>query len=77
MASWEAGRTYDEPAEFVDSIPFTETREYVQVVMRNGAIYRQVYAPESIPRNASGKVADLQDSAEPKTVSAKQKRGKR
>jgi soluble lytic murein transglycosylase len=54
VASWEAGRTYDEPAEFVESIPFTETREYVQVVMRNGAIYRAVYSQPAAGGAAKG-----------------------
>ena len=29
--------------EFVESIPFTETREYVQAIMRNASVYRQLY----------------------------------
>lgn len=41
--SWQAGRTYREPAEFVETIPFTETREYVQIVLRNREIYRSLY----------------------------------
>ena len=32
-----------DPAEFVESIPFTETRTYVQAVLRNRAIYRILY----------------------------------
>jgi soluble lytic murein transglycosylase len=36
-------RTYREPAEFVESIPFTETREYVQAVLRNADVYRRLY----------------------------------
>ncbi len=43
VAAWEDGRTYEEPAEFVESIPFTETRDYVQIVMRNSAMYRALY----------------------------------
>jgi peptidoglycan lytic transglycosylase len=43
VAAWEDGRTYAEPAEFVESIPFTETRDYVQIVMRNSAMYRALY----------------------------------
>jgi len=43
LAQWKAERTYDEIAEFVESIPFTETREYVQIVVRNAAMYRQLY----------------------------------
>ena len=43
VAQWTANQTYREPAEFVDSIPFTQTREYVEVVARNAAIYRRLY----------------------------------
>jgi soluble lytic murein transglycosylase len=43
VAQWTAGRTYSEPAEFVETIPFAETREYVQIVMRNRLIYRHLY----------------------------------
>ncbi len=42
---WTAGQNYNEAAEFVESIPFTETREYVQIVIRNAVVYRQVYGP--------------------------------
>lgn len=40
---WKAERNYDEIAEFVESIPFTETREYVQIVLRNATMYRKIY----------------------------------
>ena len=43
VTSWTAGQSYREIAEFVDSIPFTETREYVEIVTRNADIYRQLY----------------------------------
>ncbi len=46
VAAWQAGQTYEETAEFVESIPFTETREYVQIVMRNAEIYRKLYGGE-------------------------------
>ena len=42
-AEWQTWRTYREPAEFVESIPFTETRDYVQAVLRNADIYRRIY----------------------------------
>jgi len=42
-AEWLAWNTYREPAEFVETIPFTETREYVQAVLRNADIYRRLY----------------------------------
>jgi soluble lytic murein transglycosylase len=42
-AEWQSWNEYREPAEFVESIPFTETRDYVQAVMRNADIYRRLY----------------------------------
>ena len=42
-AAWLTWNQYREPAEFVESIPFTETRDYVQAVMRNADIYRRLY----------------------------------
>jgi soluble lytic murein transglycosylase len=42
-AEWLTWNTYREPAEFVESIPFNETREYVQAVLRNADIYRRLY----------------------------------
>jgi soluble lytic murein transglycosylase len=43
VSSWEADRRYEEPAEFVESIPFSQTRHYVQVVMNGAVIYRRLY----------------------------------
>lgn len=40
---WQSGQKYTELPEFVESIPFTQTREYVEIVMRNAAIYRRLY----------------------------------
>jgi len=42
-AEWLTWNTYREPAEFVETIPFNETREYVQAVLRNADIYRRLY----------------------------------
>jgi soluble lytic murein transglycosylase len=36
---WRGERNYSEAAEFVESIPFTQTHDYVQIVMRNAEIY--------------------------------------
>jgi len=43
---WTSGQAYRETAEFVDSIPFTETRQYVQIVTRNADIYRRLYGAQ-------------------------------
>jgi soluble lytic murein transglycosylase len=47
IAAWKAERNYEEIPELVESIPFTETREYVQIVLRNSAVYRMIYGPGS------------------------------
>jgi soluble lytic murein transglycosylase len=43
VAEWLTWNTYREPAEFVEAIPFTETRDYVQAVLRNAEMYRRLY----------------------------------
>ena len=48
IAAWKAERNYDEIPELVESIPFTETREYVQVVLRNTEVYRMIYGQPSV-----------------------------
>jgi len=35
--------SYKDMPEFIESIPFSETREYVQIVLRNAALYRKLY----------------------------------
>lgn len=40
---WLARAEFHEPAEFVESIPFRETRNYVQIVLRNADLYRRIY----------------------------------
>ncbi len=42
---WTTWEDFREPAEFVESIPFTETRNYVQAVLRNREMYKQLYGP--------------------------------
>ncbi len=43
VVEWLTWNSYREPAEFVESIPFTETRDYVQAVLRNAEMYRRLY----------------------------------
>jgi soluble lytic murein transglycosylase len=43
VRDWQAAGKYRDIQEFVESIPFTETREYVQAIMRNANVYRQLY----------------------------------
>jgi soluble lytic murein transglycosylase len=41
---WLGWHSLDDPAEFVESIPFAETRDYVESVLRNAEIYRRIYS---------------------------------
>ncbi len=43
VEDWMGQGHYRDPQEFVESIPFTETREYVQAILRNANVYRQLY----------------------------------
>ncbi len=43
VRQWMAVGDYKDIAEFVESIPYTETREYVQAILRNREIYRGLY----------------------------------
>jgi soluble lytic murein transglycosylase len=43
VQEWMGQGPYRDSPEFVESIPFTETREYVQAIMRNSSMYRQLY----------------------------------
>jgi soluble lytic murein transglycosylase len=43
VEDWQAQGKYRDVQEFVESIPFTETREYVQAILRNANVYRQLY----------------------------------
>ncbi|MGE5324874.1 MAG: hypothetical protein ACM3SW_18545, partial [Actinomycetota bacterium] len=40
---WRKDGNFKSVDEFVESIPFTETREYVQAIMRNAVLYRLLY----------------------------------
>jgi soluble lytic murein transglycosylase len=55
IALWKSERSYEEIPELVESIPFSETRDYVQIVLRNAAVYRMIYA--SGPTQATGDTA--------------------
>jgi soluble lytic murein transglycosylase len=57
IALWKAERTYDEIPELVESIPFTETREYVQIVVRNANMYRKLYPDTPKTSIASAAIA--------------------
>lgn len=43
VRQWLASNDYKDVPEFVESIPYTETRDYVQAIMRNRELYRALY----------------------------------
>jgi soluble lytic murein transglycosylase len=47
IAQWKGERNYEEIPELVESIPITQTREYVQIVLRNAEVYRMIYGAGS------------------------------
>ena len=44
VKQWLSGHSFPEPTVFVESIPFPETRLYVQTVLRDEVVYRQLLA---------------------------------
>jgi len=44
--NWMGWGEYREPAEFIESIPFSETRNYVLAVLRNASMYRKLYSED-------------------------------
>ena len=44
VVDWKSAGTYQGIDEFVESIPFTETREYVEAILRNVETYKEIDA---------------------------------
>ena len=47
VVDWKSNGNYTAMDEFVESIPFTQTREYVQAIIRNEGIYREIDKAET------------------------------
>lgn len=43
VKQWKQWGNFQEPAEFIETIPFTETRRYVKLVLANAHVYRNLY----------------------------------
>jgi soluble lytic murein transglycosylase len=70
--NWVTWGDFREPAEFVETVPFTETREYIQAVVRNAALYRQIYQEGFPPEPA--KAAAKASPKKPAAVASAKKR---
>ncbi len=79
VKAWQTERNYADPLEFAESIPFAETRDYVQIVMRNAAIYRILNPPAPAAANPPARKSAATKSAPAQSSPAKQKstRGER
>jgi soluble lytic murein transglycosylase len=53
IALWKSERQYEEIPELVESIPFSQTRDYVQIVLRNATLYRMIYGPTAKPTTSA------------------------
>jgi soluble lytic murein transglycosylase len=49
VVDWEAAGPYSGIDEFVESIPFTQTREYVQAILRNEETYKAIDGVAATP----------------------------
>jgi soluble lytic murein transglycosylase len=47
VRAWLTWGEFREPAEFIETIPFTETHGYVQSVLRNAEMYRRLYGGQT------------------------------
>jgi soluble lytic murein transglycosylase len=57
VTDWQSIGKFHGMDEFVESIPFTETRDYVQAILRNESIYRELNqhrAPEKVREVSQG-----------------------
>ena len=42
--AWLTWAQFKEPPEFVETVPFTQTRGYIQAVLRNADMYRRIWS---------------------------------
>jgi len=81
VTDWQASGPYHGIDEFVESIPFTETRDYVQAILRNQDIYRGIdqyakgapelqHADAGAAKNLSGGELNIQSTASKGVVRA-------
>ncbi len=62
---WRGWGPYEETSEFAETIPFTQTRDYVQIILRNAELYRWLYASEPVvPETAVASKAPLKGAVE-------------
>jgi soluble lytic murein transglycosylase len=63
---WNTWGPFREQAEFVETIPFQETRNYVEIVLRNADVYRQLYSATAAPKEKVEKPAPVRNKTTPR-----------
>ena len=49
VVKWRDWAQFREVAEWVETIPLNQTRDYIQIILRNAEIYRRLYANDPAP----------------------------
>jgi soluble lytic murein transglycosylase len=62
---WQTWADFREQPEFVETIPFSETRNYIQSVLRNADFYRRLYAGTKAEAASTVKAAPKKSTAPP------------
>ena len=57
VQTWLTWAQYREPAEFIETIPFSETRNYVYAVLRNAEMYRKLYSEDASGMLAADRIS--------------------
>jgi soluble lytic murein transglycosylase len=71
VRGWLGSSEFREPAEFVESIPFSETNHYVRIVMHNAEAYRAIYGRPAAPAKAVRKATTKQPAKAVRKAKAK------
>jgi soluble lytic murein transglycosylase len=56
--AWLTWGDFQEPAEFIETVPISQTRNYVQVVLRNADVYRRLYVQGALKADARPPAAE-------------------
>jgi soluble lytic murein transglycosylase len=57
VISWRGWGPFEDVNEFAETIPFAQTRDYVQIILRNMELYRWLYASEPVAAPIVGEEA--------------------
>jgi soluble lytic murein transglycosylase len=67
---WRGWGPFEDTNEFAETIPFAQTRDYVQIILRNAELYRWLYASERVSEEEAA-IVDATPASGAATVSRK------